>query len=196
MTSLRGHCALVLLAGLFVSASAHAEGKELQHGIGAAAGIFAGIYVHELGHALAFEAAGAEEVRVRVPGPTCMLLCGQTDASWRQRPSAAQVRAISAAGFIASNLAAEGLLQHDAGARSAFGQGLIATNLYSNVSHVLTYYTRVRGRDGYRGNDIDSYEMAGGNPHLMSAVVLAYSAYALQRMHKKHIPVLFVSTHF
>lgn len=60
--------------------------------------------------------------------------------------------------------------------------------------HVVTYYTRVRGRNGYRGNDIDAFELAGGNPHLLSAALLATSAYALQRMHKKNIPVLFIRT--
>ncbi len=175
---------------------ARAESRDLQRGAGAAAGIVAGIYVHELGHAAALDLAGAERIRIRVPGTQCKLLCGQTDATWAAAPSAAQMRLISVAAFISSNVAAETMLQHDSLARSGFGQGLIATNLYSNAAHVFTYYTKVRGRNGYRGNDIDSYELAGGNPHLLSAGLLAYSVYALHRMHKKQIPVLFVSTHF
>ncbi|WP_426191726.1 hypothetical protein [Massilia sp. DWR3-1-1] len=187
---------LALLTGLALSQVACADGHDIGRGVGAAAGIVAGIYVHELGHAAAFELAGAEQIRIRVPGPQCRLLCGQTDVTWPVAPGAAALRRISVAGFVASNLAAEGLLRHDSAARSGFGQGLMATNLYSNVAHVVTYYTKVRGRNGYRGNDIDSYEMAGGNPHLLSASLLAYSVYALRRMHQKHIPVLFVSTRF
>lgn len=103
---------------------------------------------------------------------------------------------ISAAGFAASNLAAELLLQHETGAKSAFGQGFVATNLYSNLTHVVTYYTKVRGRDGYRGNDIDSYELSGGNPHLLSASLIAYSLYTLRRAQKKNIPLMFVQLRF
>jgi hypothetical protein len=192
----RLHNAVVLLMGMVVSHAAHAAGQDIQRGIGAAAGVFAGIYVHELGHAAAFRAAGADEIRIRVPGPQCALLCGQTDAKWRGALSPATVRGIGGAGFLASNLAAEVLLRHDAAARSGFGQGFVATNLYSNVVHVAIYYTRVRGRNGYRGNDIDTFEMAGGNPHLLSAGLLAYSLYTVQRARKKGIPIVFLGGHF
>ena len=192
-SSSRLRFALAFMMGLVFNPGARAD-SHVQQGLGAAAGIYAGIYVHELGHAAAFDAAGAKQIRISVPGPSCMLLCGQTDAELPHPPSAAQARLISVAGFVASNATAEGLLRHDGGARSAFGQGLIATNLYTNASHVFTYYIKIVGRDGYRGNDIDQYAMAGGNPHLLSASLLAYSVYALQRMHRKHIPLMFIST--
>jgi hypothetical protein len=184
------------LIGLALSHPALAASKDVERAAGAAAGIFAGIYVHELGHAAADRAAGATEIRILVPGTQCPLLCGETQATWRAPPSQAQGKVISAAGFIASNLAAELMLQHEASARSGFGQGLIATNLYSNAAHVFTYYTRVRGRNGYRGNDIDAYELAGGNPHLLSAGLLAYSVYTLHRARKKEIPILFMRVPF
>lgn len=190
-------CRLVIgLAGLAVSHAAPAAGKDIERGAGAIAGIFAGIYVHELGHAAAFSAAGATDIRIRVPGTRCTLVCGETDATLPASPNPATGRLISASGFIAANLATELLLQHEGGARSAVGQGFIATNLYSNGVHVLSYYTKVRGRNGYRGNDIDAYELAGGNPHLLSAGLLAYSAYVLHRAHKKNIPVLFMRVPF
>ena len=186
----------VLLIGLALSHPALAASKDVERAAGAAAGIFAGIYVHELGHAAADHAAGAEQIRIRVPGTQCSLLCGETQAAWRVPPTPAQARTINAAGFIASNLAAELMLQHESSARSGFGQGFIATNLYSNAAHVFTYYTKVRGRDGYRGNDIDAYELSGGNPHLLSAGLLAYSVYALHRARKKEIPILFMRVPF
>jgi hypothetical protein len=173
-----------------------AQGRELGRAAGAAAGIVAGIYVHELGHAAVYAASGADDIQIRVPGPQCSLLCGQTQASWATAPGAQTVALSTVAGFVASNVAAEGLLRHEGAARSGFGQGVIATNLYSNAVHVVTYYIRVRGRNGYRGNDIDAFELAGGNPHLLSAALLATSAYALQRMHKKNIPVLFIRARF
>lgn len=186
---------LMLLLGLVVSHSAQSE-NDMQRGAGAVAGIFAGIYLHEAGHAFAFYAAGAKEIQIRVPGAQCALLCGQTDAKWDGVSTPATARVINAAGFIASNLTSELLVRHEGAAKSGIGQGIIATNLYSNLSHVVTYYTKVRGRDGYGGNDINAYEMAGGNPHLLSAALLTYSAYALHRMHKKKIPVLFVQLRF
>ena len=60
---------LVLLMALVASHAAGAAGNDAARGAGAAAGIFAGIYIHELGHAAAFYEAGAEEIRIRVPGP-------------------------------------------------------------------------------------------------------------------------------
>lgn len=185
-----------ILFWLAFQSVAQADSHFLERGAGAAGGIVAGIYVHELGHAAVFDFLGAEHIRIRIPGPQCTLLCGQTNATLLARPSAAQTRLVSVAGFISSNVAAETMLQHESVARSGFGQGLIATNLYSNAAHVFSYYSKVRGRNGYQGNDIDSFELAGGNPHLLSAALLAYSAYALHRMHKKHIPVLFVSVRF
>lgn len=184
------------LAGLVLVQPVQASGNELQRGIGAAAGVFAGIYAHELGHAAAFGAAGAHDIRIRVPGPQCVLLCGQTDVRFDRAPTPAMARTISVAGFVASNLGAELLLRHQSAARSGFGQGFVATNLYSNVAHVVTYYTKIRGRDGYRGNDIDSYELAGGNPHLLSAGLIAYSVYAVRRMHKRSIPIMFIGGRF
>lgn len=187
---------LALIAGLVFCHTAHAIGNNIERGVGAAAGVFAGIYVHELGHAAVFAANGADNIHIRIPGPQCALLCGQTDVTWANAPNPDVVRRISVAGFVASNLGAELLLRNESAARSGFGQGFIATNLFSNVAHVVTYYTKIRGRDGYRGNDIDSVELAGGNPHLLSAALITYSALALHRMKKKSIPVLFWGGHF
>jgi hypothetical protein len=186
---------LPLVLGLVVGHAAHAD-NVLWRGAGAVVGIYSGIYLHEAGHALAFRAAGADDIRIRVPGTQCKLLCGQTDATWAGTRDPATAQAINVAGFVASNLATELLIQHEGGARTAVGQGIIATNLYSNVSHVVTYYTKIRGRDGYQGNDIDAYELAGGNPHLLSAGLVAYTVYALHRMNRKRIPVLFVHMRF
>lgn len=186
----------VLLAGITLGHAAHADGGDLRNAAGAVAGIFASIYVHELGHAAVFAANGATDIQVRVPGPQCPLLCGETTAAFTTRQSRATVQASDLAGFASANLASELLLQNRAAARSGFGQGFIAANLYSNASHVFTYYTRVVGRGGYRGNDIDDYARAGGNPHLLSAGLIAYSAWTLHRMKKKEIPVMFVQLRF
>jgi hypothetical protein len=180
----------ILLGGLLLASQATAD--DLGNAAGAAAGIAAGIYTHEAGHALAARAIGASDIRIRVPGSQCRLLCGETSWALPSAVGPAEMRMVDVAGFAASNLTAEVLLHRDGSARSAFGQGFIATNLYSNVAHVVTYYTRIVGRNGYRGNDIDAFEQAGGNPHVLAAGLLAYSAWALHRMKGRQIPVMFV----
>ena len=55
---------LALLIGLALRQACHAASKDLERGLGAVAGVFAGICIHELGHAAAFRAAGAEEIHI------------------------------------------------------------------------------------------------------------------------------------
>ena|GEM_PF-5289753 len=184
-----------LILGCVASHAVQAA-SDLGNAAGAAAGIFASIYVHEWGHAAVAGASGATDIHVHVPGSQCKLLCGETTSAWPTAPSRARLQALDAAGFVSANLASELLLQNRSVARSGFGQGFIAANLYSNAAHVFTYYTRIVGRDGYRGNDIDAYARAGGNPHLLSAGLIAYSAWTLHRMKKKEIPVMFVQLRF
>lgn len=184
--------------GALVGAStvAPAQGRDLARAAGAAAGVAASIYGHELGHALAFRWAGADEVQIVVPGEQCRLLCGATHARLSRPPSHEERRWISTAGLLSSNLIGEALLSRRSLARSGAGQGFIAANLYSNAFHVYSYYTRTVGVDGYRGNDIDQFASAGGNPHLLSAALVGYSLYAVRRMRDREIPLMFVSLRF
>jgi hypothetical protein len=68
------HGVCVLLGGLLFLSQATAG--DLGNAAGAAAGIFADIYVHEAGHAFAAHGIGASDVRIHVPGSQCTLLCG------------------------------------------------------------------------------------------------------------------------
>ena len=78
----------------------------------------------------------ASDIYIHVPGSQCTLLCGETSWVLPSTVSSAKQRALDAAGFAASHLAAEALLHMNAGARSACGQGIIATNLYSTQDEV------------------------------------------------------------
>ena len=179
-----------------VAYGAAAQASDLADAAGAAAGIAASIYAHELGHGISFRLAGATEVAIQVPGEQCKLLCGSTTARMDRPLTAEERRWNSVAGLLSANLLSEALLSRRSLARSGFGQGFVAANLYSNVAHVYTYYTRRVGVDGYRGNDLDEYEAAGGNPHLLSAVLLGYSLYAVHRMRDRQIPLMFVRLRF
>ncbi len=185
--------AVALLSG---AAAAAAQARELGRAAGAVTGIAAGIYVHELGHATAFWLQGATDIRIQVPGEHCRLLCGSTHARFEQPLTPRQQQWASTAGLLASNLVAEALLARRSLARSSVGQGLIAGNEASNLLHVYGYYTRRVGEDGYRGNDLDQFEAAGGNPHLLGAVLVAQSLYAAKRMRDRQIPLLFVKLRF
>lgn len=181
---------------LATAGQAHAFDRDLQNAAGAAAGIVGSIYVHELGHALAFQLRGATDIAIHVPGPQCRLLCGSTAGRWSRPLTRAEARWSSAAGFLAANLVSEALLDRRSLATSGLGQGYIAANLYSNVAHVYTYYTQRVGVGGYRGNDIDDFAAAGGNPHLLSAALVGYSLYTLKRMHERQIPLLYARIPF
>ncbi|OGB34013.1 MAG: hypothetical protein A3F78_17020 [Burkholderiales bacterium RIFCSPLOWO2_12_FULL_61_40] len=116
--------------------------------------------------------------------------------TWTAPPSPltpAQKRLVAVAGFAAANLASEAVLQSPDLHRQRAAQSFVGANLVSNVRHVYTYHTQVRGRNGYAGNDIDDYELAGGNPHWLSAALVAYTVWSLQRMQKNDIPLFFIS---
>lgn len=159
-------------------------------------GIYGSIWLHEAGHALTLGAFGATDIKISVPREGC-LLCGETVSKLPEggyRPWQAQ--AIAGSGLLAANLAGEIVIQRQSLHDSAFAQSVLGTSLYSNVAHIYTYYTRYVGVDGYRGNDIDAFAAAGGNPHVLSATLLAYTAWTLQRMQKQEIPFFFVNLRF
>ena len=187
---------LLALCAALTTAPAAAQERDLRHAGGVVLGVWGSIAVHEGGHALVAWAQGADEVSVRIPGPQCRWLCGSTRFELQRLPSAHERQAMAVAGFASANLVNEALLNDPRLVRSSGGQTFIAANLYSNVAHVLTYYTRRRGQDGYQGNDIDQYELAGGSPHLLSGVLLAYSAWTLQRLHQRQVPLFFAQAHF
>lgn len=185
-------CELLALA----AGNTMALGHDLRNAAGAAIGIAGSIYGHELGHAVAFALQGASDVRIDVPGGQCKLLCGATRARLGRPLTAAERRWGSAAGLLSANLLGEALLDRRSLATSGFGQGYIGASLYSNLFHVYSYYTRRVGVDGYGGNDLDAFETAGGNPHLLSAALVGYTLHSLKRMHDRRIPLMFVRIPF
>ena len=191
MTARRHLAAAAAVLGL-ATASAAAAGHDLANAAAAAAGIAGSIYGHELGHAVAFGLLGASDIAIHVPGEQCRLLCGATQARLDRPLTAGERRWASTAGLMSANLMSEALLDRRSLARSGFGQGYMAANLYANAFHVYSYYTRRVGIDGYAGNDIDQFEAAGGNPHLLSAALVGYTLYSLKRMQDRRIPLLFV----
>ena len=161
----------------------------------AVAGIYSSIYLHEAGHALAAKAFGATDVVIEVPRKGSIMNGGMT-AQFPAPLSPTQRQIFVASGLLAANVAGEFVLQQPRLHASPYAQSILGTSLISNAIHVTQYYTRIRGVKGWAGNDIDQYELAGGNPHVFSAVLVAYSLWTLQRMQKRDVPLFFVSLRF
>lgn len=185
--------ALGLLAGL--APSAQALEKDLVTGAQTVAGIYGSIWVHELGHAAVFKALGAEGVHITVPRPGTVF-SGATEATLQRPLGPAERQTLAASGLVVANLAGEWVLQQRSLHHSPFAQSVLGTALVSNLVHVTHYYTRRVGENGWRGNDIDQFEAAGGNPHLFSGALLLYTAWSLQRMRQKDIPLFRVHLKF
>ncbi len=187
-----------LLLGIAASLSSPAQALESDLGkaVQTVAGIYSSIWIHEAGHALTFRALGATDIDIKVPRDGCRL-CGETTA---KVPAGGyppgQAQAFAGSGLLAANLAGELVIQRQSLHDSPFAQSVLGSSLVSNAIHVYTYYTRYVGVDGYRGNDIDAFAAGGGNPHLFSAALLAYSAWSLQRMRQKEIPFFYLNLRF
>ncbi len=190
--SMRSLALAALLAGLH--ANTHALERDLRNGLEYVGGIYANILAHEVGHALTAKAFGATDIRIRIPREG--IFDGITTYNHPRGLSNEQNRMVSVAGLLSANLVGEVVIQRNGLHHSPFAQSMLGTALASNVIHVFTYYTKARGRNGYRGNDIDAFELSGGNPHLLSAGLLAYTAWSLSRASKQQIPLFGVQVQF
>ena len=159
------------------------------------AGIYSSVYFHEAGHALAYKLFGATDITVTVPREGT-LISGQTTGTFTMPLTPEQIRLSAISGLLAANVAGEVVMQNKGMHSSPYAQSIVGTSLVSNLIHVKSYYTKIRGVNGYAGNDIDQYELAGGNPHLMSAVLVGYTLWTLQRMREKEIPLFYVNLRF
>lgn len=184
-----------LFALLLLPASAMAAERDLLNAAESVAGICSSIYIHEVGHALVYKALGASEVSIEVPRPGTVF-SGRTSSQFDRPLTPGERQWVAVSGLLAANLAGEFVLQRPGLHRSPYAQSVLGTALVSNLIHVAHYYTRVRGVDGYAGNDIDQYELGGGNPHVMSALLTGYTLLALHRMRQQDIPLFYVDLRF
>ena len=187
--------ASLALGLVLLPASAMAAERDLLNAAESVAGIYSSIAIHEVGHALVYKALGASDVRIEVPRPGTVF-SGRTSSQFDRPLTPDERRWAAVSGLLAANLAGEFVLQRPGLYRSPYAQAVLGTALVSNLIHVAHYYTRVRGVDGYAGNDIDQYELGGGNPHVMSALLTGYTLLALHRMRQKDIPLFYVDLRF
>ncbi len=186
---------VLLLALSLFPACVHALERDITNALQTVGGIYSSIYIHEFGHALAFSAFGATDIAIEVPRKG-QVLGGLTTAHFPAPLSAGQRQVAAAAGLLASTLAGEVVIQRRGLHGSPYAQAVLGTAVVSSLRHTYTYYTRIVGRDGYTGNDIDLFEQAGGNPHLFSALLVTYAAWTLHRMRKEGIPLFYVDLQF
>lgn len=185
----------LLLVFFLLPSCAQALERDITNALESIGGIYSSIYIHEFGHALAFSVFGATDVAIEVP-PKGQILGGLTTARFPAPLSAGQRQISAVSGLLASTLAGEIVLQRSGLHRSPYAQAVLGTSVVSNLRHTYAYYTRVVGRDGYAGNDIDNFEQAGGNPHLFSVALVSYTVWALRRMRKESIPLFYIDLNF
>ena len=184
-----------LLSLLLLPYSAFGVERDVLNAVESVAGIYSSIYIHEAGHAMVYKALGGYDINIEVPRRGT-IFSGLTSGNFAQPLTAGQRRLASVAGLAAANLAGEVVLQYKGFNGSPYAQSILGTSVVTNLIHVTHYYTKIRGIGGYAGNDIDQYELAGGNPHLMSAVLTGYTLWTLHRMQKQEIPLFYVNFHF
>ena len=180
---------------LLMPLNASAIDRDFSNAVQTGAGIYSSIYAHELGHALAMKAMGASDIHIQVPRPGG-IFSGQTSGIFKQESTPGQRQLLAASGLLTANLAAELIMQRTGLHDSAYAQSILGTSLISNLIHVTHYYTKTRGINGYAGNDIDQFELADGNPHVMAAVLTGYTLWTLNRMQKQSIPLFYVKLKF
>jgi hypothetical protein len=161
------------------------------------AGYYSSIYIHELGHAAAAKAFGASDITIELPIKGS-LFSGATyyNVDNSINLSKSNERLMSLSGLIAGNLANEIVIETNGLHSNPFSQSIAASAHIVNFSNVFNYYTRIRGENGWGGNDIDSYELNGGNPHILSAILISYTLWSLKRMSDKNIPLFGVEYKF
>ena len=193
---LKSHFMLrALFSFLLVPVSATALERDLANAAESVVGIYSSIYIHEAGHALVYKAFGASDVTIEVPRRGT-LFSGQTSGNFSRPLTQGERQLAAVSGLATANLAGEFVLQRKGLHGSPYARAVLGTALISNVIHVAHYYSKVRGVGGYAGNDIDQYELAGGNPHAMSAVLIGYTVMSMRRMQKNEIPLFYVNLRF
>ncbi len=180
---------------LLLPCSAFALERDLLNALESVAGIYSSIYIHEAGHAMVYKALGACDITIEVPRRGT-IFSGQTSGNFATPLTQGQERLVAISGLAAANLAGELVLQHKGLHGSPYAQAILGTSVISNLIHVTHYYTKIRGVEGYAGNDIDQYELAGGNPHLMSALLTGYTVWTLHRMRKQGVPLFYFNLRF
>ncbi len=160
------------------------------------AGIFSSIYIHELGHAATAKFFGAYDLEINVPKKNGNLLSGEVTYKI-QNYTPFKSRMISVSGLVAANLASEFILQNEGLHSNQLAQSVFYTGQISNIMNIYRYYTEIRGQNGYgSGNDIDHYELAGGNPHILTTLLAGYTIWSLKRASDKSIPIFGISYRF
>ena len=187
----------ILGAVLILLFSEKSFGSDLSNIIQYTAGYYGSIYFHEVGHATVAKLGGASEISIEVPEKNGSIFGGVTHyVNSPENTSEGFRQAEDLAGLFFGNAAAEFVIQKPGLHGNPFAQSIASSAQVVNLVNVYHYYARVRGVNGWEGNDIDRFELDGGNPHILSAVLVGYTVFSLKRMSKKSIPLFSVNLKF
>jgi len=158
-------------------------------------GAISSIGIHELGHAAAIELVGGHVEKIELFNNG--ILSGVTYGNINELSPRKQ-QFVLAAGLLTTSLLTEAIIQTKSLHNNAFAQGALTLSLASNIWHVKNFYFNRIEEGGWQGNDIDYYEQRGGNPHVLSALLLGYSAWAIYRIGKNTeiLPLISINLSF
>ena len=115
---------------------AQALERDITNALETVGGIYSSIYIHELGHALAYKAFGATDIVIEVP-PKGKILGGLTTARMQVpfSPGQNQINAVS--GLLASSLAGEIVIQRRGLHDSPYAQAVLGASVVSNLRQYI-----------------------------------------------------------
>lgn len=125
--------------------------------------------VHEAGHAITAMAVGAEITGIGYD---------YVNFKFHGNGSFAKLRAFSLSGYLAQNIAAEIILQNKSWHDDSFALGMFSAAHYVNLSNAVRFLRK----QGDADNDISMFSSFGGNGYVLSALLLAYTAYSVYRV--------------
>ncbi|MBC7490481.1 MAG: hypothetical protein H7240_11445 [Glaciimonas sp.] len=182
---------------LFFLMTENSFGNDFSKFIQYGAGYYGSVYFHEVGHATAAKLGGASEIFIEIPGKNGNIFGGVTHYLNSPKNNSEGFRqAVNLAGLVFGNAASEFVIQKPGLHGNPFAQSIASSAQIINLANVYRYYGRVRGVNGWNGNDIDRFEIDGGNPHILSAVLVGYTLWSLKRMSKKSIPLYSINLKF
>lgn len=160
-------------------------------------GAYATLLTHELGHAAIAKWYGSSDVSIEIPREGASFYSGATHYTRdsKEMRSESFDRAMSLSGLVSANILGEIILHSESMHDELLAQGALSMVQVSNIMHVMKFYSNYRASDGMI-NDLNRYEMAGGNPHVASVVLVAYTMLNLRRMRDDSIPIFGIDIDF
>jgi len=131
------------------------------------AGILAGTYWHELGHA-SFGAAGGVPVEE----------IGLFETKFQIKDASLEhLRALALGGYVFQTVASEVIIENKDWHRNDFALGWLGVSTWMSIANPIEFYLL-----NDKNSDLGKFEEFGGNPAIPAALMFAHGAWTLYRI--------------